>query len=106
MEAPDWVIIVNLKYFFFFLATRKIIFLQIGIEFLPPDAHKLCFFLVQRVKTVILKMRSGGFFQKLTAILQHATAEKRAGDGMFFFFFIFKSSYLSFGLKFRYILMA
>ena len=49
-------------------------------------------------------MRSGGFSQKLTAILQHATAEKRAGDGMFFS--IFKSSYLSFGLKFRYILMA
>ena len=24
------------------------------------------------------------FFQKLKAILQHATAEKRAGDGMFF----------------------
>ena len=31
-------------------------------------------------------MRSGGFFQKLTAILQHATAEKRAGDGMFYHF--------------------
>ena len=31
-------------------------------------------------------MRSGGFFQKLTAILQHATAEKRAGYGMFFNF--------------------
>ena len=62
------------------------------------------FFLVQKVKTVILKMRSGGFSQKLTAILQHATAEKRAGDGMFFF--NFKSSYPSFGLKFRYILMA
>ena len=26
-------------------------------------------------------MRSGGVSQKLTAILQHATAEKRAGDG-------------------------
>ena len=74
------------------------------------------FFLVRKVKTVILKMRSGGFSQKLTAILQHATAEKRAGDGMFFFLllffcvfflcFFFKSSYLSFGLKFRYILMA
>ena len=51
-------------------------------------------------------MRSGGFSQKLTAILQHATAEKRAGDGMFFFFFNFKSSYPSFGLKFRYILTA
>ena len=34
-------------------------------------------------------MRSGGFFQKLTAILQHATAEKRAGDGMFIFLSIF-----------------
>ena len=62
------------------------------------------FFPVQNVKTVILKLRSCGF--KLTAILQHATAEKRACDGMVFFFFIFKSSYLSFGLKFRYILMA
>ena len=49
-------------------------------------------------------MRSGGFFQKLMAILQHAIAKKRDGDGMFFF--NFKSSYLSFGLKFRYILMA
>ena len=49
-------------------------------------------------------MRSGGFFQKLMAILQHATAEKRAGDGMFLF--NFRSSNLSFGLKFRYILMA
>ena len=48
-------------------------------------------------------MRSGGFFQKLMAILQHATAVKRAGDACFF---NFKSSYLSFGLKFRYILMA
>ena len=56
-----------------------------------------------------------GFSKKLTVILQHATAEKRAGDGMFFFFFCFfffcfflnfKYSYLSFGLKFRYILMA
>ena len=52
-------------------------------------------------------MRSGGLSQKLTAILQHATAEKRDGDGMllfffFFFFFNFKSSYPSFGLKFRY----
>ena len=47
------------------------------------------FFLVQKVKIVILKMRSGGFSQKLTAILQHATAEKRAGDGMFLFFFFF-----------------
>ena len=50
-------------------------------------------------------MRSGGFSQKLTAILQHATAQKRVGDVMFFFF-NFKSSYPSFGLKFRYILMA
>ena len=33
------------------------------------------------------------------AILQHATAEKRAGDGMFLFFFNFKSSYLSFGFE-------
>ena len=31
-------------------------------------------------------MRLGGFSQKLTAIIQHATAEKRAGDGMFFHF--------------------
>ena len=45
------------------------------------------FFLVQKVKAVILKMRSGDFFQKLTVILQHATAGKRAGDGMFFFHF-------------------
>ena len=29
-------------------------------------------------------MRSGGVFQKLTAILQQATAEKRDSDGMFF----------------------
>ena len=47
--------------------------------------HINCVFLVQKVKTVILKMRSGGFSQKLTAILQHATAQKRDGDGMFFF---------------------
>ena len=48
-------------------------------------------------------MRSGGFSQKLTAILQHATAEK---EPVMVCFFIFKSSYLSFGLKLRYILMA
>ena len=82
--------------------------------------HIFFFFFFFCPKTVILKMRSSGFVgfpQKLMAILQHATAEKRAGDGMFFFFlfyffiiiiffFFFKSSYLSFGLKFRYILMA
>ena len=50
--------------------------------------HINCVFVVQKVKTVILKMRSGGFFQKLTAILQHATAEKRAGDGMSFSFYL------------------
>ena len=44
-------------------------------------------------------------FPKIDTILQHAAAEKRAEDGMFFFF-NFKSSYLSFDLKFRYILMA
>ena len=59
---------------------------------------------------MILKMRSGGFSQKLTAILQHATAEKRAGDGknwyVFSFLYLLIHCYLSFGLKFRYILMA
>ena len=50
---------------------------------------------------MILKMRSGGFSQILTAILQHATAEKRDGDGMLLlsFFFNFKSSYPFFGLN-------
>ena len=70
----------ELKYFVFFLATGKIIFLQIGLYCnLPPDAHKLLgFFSAPKSKIVILEMRSGGFSQKLTAILHHATAEKRA----------------------------
>ena len=59
------------------------------------------FFSGPKSKNSDLKMGSGGFSQKMKAILQHATAEKRAGDGMFFFF-NFKSSYLSFGLKSRF----
>ena len=95
MKAYDWVIIVNLKYFLSFYQLEKIFFFKL-VYILTPDAHKLCFYLVQKVKTVILKMRSGGFSQKLTAILQHATAEKRAGDGMcvFFSFFLFSFLYL------------
>ena len=45
----------------------------------------LLFFSGSKSKNSDLKMGSGGFSQNMTAILQHATAEKRAGDGMLFF---------------------
>ena len=61
----------ELKILSFFLATGKKIFFFKLVYNLPRDARKLRFFLVQKVKTVILKMRSGGFFQKLMAILQN-----------------------------------
>ena len=48
--------------------------------------HINCVFSGPKSKNSDFENEVRWFFPKLTAILQHATAEKRAGDGMFFQF--------------------